>query len=183
MALKQTNKQPCAKISEKPSREAKPKHSAPCGISRLSGHVTEAAEELSAIVEVTASASDRIMGCAEAILDAECENHEDFTALVIEQVTQILETCAFQDLTGQRAARLAESLKKVEARLDRAAKGVCIAHDLPPSREETEREARRRRLILHGPQSARDAVSQDSVDALFSAEGRSQPGRRARRIR
>lgn len=183
MALERNQKQPRSKTPVKSGGMTTPDHSVSCGISRLSGHMTEAAEQLSAIVEVTASASDRIMTCAETILDAECESHEDFTALVIDQVTQILEACAFQDLTGQRAARLTESLKKVETRLARASKGVCIGQDGPASAEETEGAARRQRLILHGPQSVRDAISQDAVDAHFAADGRSRARKRTGRDR
>lgn len=184
MALEDNNKPFCAQNYQIPCSKTDPATPASCSIVHLSEHVMQAAEELGAIVEVTASASDTIISCAEAILEAETDSHDNFAALVTDQVTQILEACAFQDITGQRATRLTEKLQQMEARLARMAGRTGAAgmpDDMPePSAEEAERDARRERLILHGPQSADDAISQDTVDAMFSTEGPGQAGRRTR---
>ncbi len=127
--------------------------------------IPKAGEHLGAIVVATEEATNAIMAAAEAMLGAEGEDEATYKAIVNEKVMQIFEACSFQDLTGQRIARVIETLENIEARIGRFAAAVKGPEHGSP--EETEREKRARELLLHGPQSKGVAIGQDDVDALF----------------
>lgn len=127
----------------------------------------KAGEHLGAIVAATEEATNLIMESAEAMLEATSEDEATLKAVVNDKVMAIFEACSFQDLTGQRIARVVETLEQIEARVGRFAAAVKPGGDPDAQEPENEREKRARELLLNGPQAAAVAIGQDDIDALM----------------
>jgi chemotaxis protein CheZ len=74
--------------------------------------IPAAGQELDAIVTATESASNRFLECAEQVMDADARNPARYKAF---------KACEFQDLIGQRIAKVIDTLKQIEARVARFA--------------------------------------------------------------
>lgn len=127
-----------------------------------------AGQELDAIVSATEKATHSIMECAEAVMAHDATDVESYKAFVEDRMMIIFEACSFQDITGQRIAKVVETLRLIESRVARFAEALPVV-DGDAVVSETERAAaeRKQRLILHGPQHESDAIKQDEVDRLF----------------
>jgi chemotaxis protein CheZ len=93
------------------------------------------------------------MECAETLMAADASDPAAYKALVDEKMLLIFEACSFQDITGQRIARVVEALQHIEERVARFATAMQ-AKDLDGFLTQNERESaeRKERLLLHGPQ-------------------------------
>lgn len=137
------------------------------------GRFEEASVELDAIVQATATATGDILGAAETIQEIAWTLREQGTPdevcdLIDAKATDIYTACSFQDITGQRVAKVIETLKHIEARVSRFAAAIHAADaDGYMTEEERRREERKRRNILHGPQLDGEGVGQSDVDAMF----------------
>jgi len=127
-----------------------------------------AGEELGAIVQATEAATNTIMECAEALMGADASDPAAYKALVDEKMMVIFEACSFQDITGQRIAKVVETLQHIEERVSRFA-DVMQAKDIDGflTEHERERAERREKFLLHGPQLAGGGVDQSAVDEMF----------------
>jgi chemotaxis protein CheZ len=119
--------------------------------------------ELNAIVNGTEKATQKILAAAEAIDSTantlaaalggriERELAQDIQDLVI----QIFEACNFQDLIGQRVAKVVAALHFVEVQIARVLEEITTASSA---------------RALHGPRLEGDHghASQDAVDAMFA---------------
>lgn len=133
--------------------------------------IPRAGEELDAIVESTEQATHQIMESAETIMGADPDDHDSYVETVNEHIMKIFEACSFQDLTGQRISRVVETLTLIEDRVGRFAEAIGpVGDEDRTNEEESEREKRRRELLLHGPQNKGDAIEQNAVDALLSEQ-------------
>jgi chemotaxis protein CheZ len=132
--------------------------------------IPAAGQELDAIVKATEAASHTIMECAEAVLSGDAGDHAAFKALVDEKMLIIFEACSFQDITGQRVAKVVETLKHIEARVARLADAMRARESGGfASEEERAGAERKRKLLLHGPQSAGDdGMGQSEIDSLMA---------------
>lgn len=130
--------------------------------------IPAAGEELDAIVQATEAATHTIMEGAEAVMEADASDPAAYKALVEEKMMVIFEACSFQDITGQRIAKVVETLQHIEERVSRFAK-VVQAKDLDGflTEQERERAARKEKYLLHGPQLAGHGVDQAKVDEMF----------------
>ena len=133
-----------------------------------SGRIPEAGRELDAVVKATEDASNSSMAAAEALLGADRGDADAFGALVDEKVTEILEACAFQDITGQRIAKVVRTLSFIEEHVARLMEQLRAGDYQPSERQETAEEKRARELLLHGPQMEGDGAAQEDIDALFA---------------
>jgi chemotaxis protein CheZ len=126
-----------------------------------------AGQELDAIVKATEAASNTIMECAEAVLAGDAGDPA-FKAMVDEKMLIVFEACSFQDITGQRVAKVVETLKHIEARVARFSDALR-ARDATGFVSEEERVSaeRRERLLLSGPQLD-GADRQSEVDRLMA---------------
>jgi chemotaxis protein CheZ len=131
--------------------------------------IPSAGEELDAIVKATENATNTIMECAEALMAADASDPAAYKALVDDKMMMIFEACSFQDITGQRIAKVVETLQHIESRVARFA-DVMQAKDLDGILSETEkaRAERKEKLMLNGPQLAGEGHDQNSVDKLFA---------------
>ncbi len=131
--------------------------------------IPSAGQELGAIVQATEQATNTIMECAEAVMAADAGDPSAYKALVDEKMLVIFEACSFQDITGQRIAKVVETLQHIETRVARFA-SVMHAKDLDGFLTEHERTQaeRRQRCMLNGPQLAGQGNAQTAVDELFT---------------
>jgi chemotaxis protein CheZ len=131
--------------------------------------IPAAGEELGAIVKATEQATNTIMECAETLMGADASDPAAYKALVDEKMMVIFEACSFQDITGQRIAKVVETLQHIEQRVSRFA-DVMQAKDLDGFLNESERARaeRKEKFLLNGPQLDGEGVSQNQVDELFT---------------
>ena len=138
-------------------------------------HTARAGRELAAIVSGTEQATQSILQATEQIDQAAGtltavlkSGHEQGLAHDIQdRVVQIFEACNFQDLTGQRVAKVLASLKFVE---DHVMRLMEIWHGVEQFRPVTLGElANGERHYLDGPKLPDDLghSSQGDIDALF----------------
>lgn len=122
-------------------------------------------EELGEVVAATAGATNSIMGNAEAILAL--PESPGYRAAVEAKIYDIFEACAFQDITGQRIAKVAEAMSQLEGRLSRFSSAVKARDAAGVDEAESSRRSRNEALLLNGPQVGGPATAQDAIDALF----------------
>jgi len=131
--------------------------------------IPAAGQELGAIVKSTEQATNTIMECAEALMAADASDPAAYKALVDEKMLIIFEACSFQDITGQRIAKVVETLEHIEARIARFA-DVMREKDFEGflTEHERKRSERKEKLLLNGPQLDGQGVAQTDVDQMFS---------------
>lgn len=130
-------------------------------------HLPGAADELDAIVAHTEQATNQIFGAVEAIEAVTASIDPAAAEKITEAVTQIYEACSFQDLTGQRIAKVLRALREVQTRVG----SLLVAF----GNQEPEIDGAKRSLptdgrdggILHGPALPAAAPNQADIDALF----------------
>jgi chemotaxis protein CheZ len=130
--------------------------------------IPSAGQELGAIVKATEQATNTIMECAETLMAADASDPVAYKALVDEKMMLIFETCSFQDITGQRIAKVVETLQHIETRVARFA-DVMRAKDLQGFLNDSERTRaeRKKKLLLHGPQLDGEGNAQTEIDQLL----------------
>jgi chemotaxis protein CheZ len=134
-------------------------------------HFPAARNELAAIVQLTEAATHSIMERAEAIMSAEISDLAAYKAFVNARLIAVVEACSFQDITGQRIAKVAEMLGQIEERIARFALATR-AVDAEGLNSESEAAAivRKNQLMLNGPAAKGDANGQHDVDFLLDAK-------------
>lgn len=135
--------------------------------------IPDAGRELDAIVASTEEATHSIMEAAEAIMAADPDDHASYVGTVNDQVMEIFQACAFQDITGQRISKVVSTLNTIDHRVTKFIEHLRLKQEAleDGSAEETDEERRKRELILHGPQHKGEGVSQDEIDALLGDVG------------
>ena len=129
-----------------------------------SNRIPEVGKELSEVVLATESATNSIMGAAEAVLAAEESDEASYRQLVSDQMMVIFEACSFQDITGQRINKVVETIEVIEERINI----LCEMMDDQQRTGEvvlTESEKARQEALLTGPTS--NGVDQSAIDAMF----------------
>ena len=123
--------------------------------------IPEAIAELHEIGKLNEYSVNLIMEKTESLMD-----HDE----ALDDAMEILQACSFQDIAGQRLAKVTELLETLEERFHSLVHetGVRDSHEAM-GEEELEIERRRKEQILHGPQLTGDGVSQDDIDALMGA--------------
>lgn len=131
--------------------------------------------QLGAIIETTESATNTILKAAESIEEntaklREEEGPEKVGTLcdgISGQATEIMQACAFQDITGQRVSKIISSLEFVEERVNGMVDiwGREIIEELSAKAKDTGIDSDE--PVLEGPQLTGDGISQEEIDALF----------------
>lgn len=139
--------------------------------------MTSARGELAAIAAGTADATAAILAAVEAIearASMPCASAcAAELGMIRGQVTAVYEACTFQDIAGQRIAKLVRALGFLEERLARAATAL---NDVETAREEAAGTNARKRpngdggSLVNGPRApgAEGHVSQADIDQLFA---------------
>jgi chemotaxis protein CheZ len=131
-----------------------------------SKEVPTAADQLEAVVQATESATNVILAAAEKIEKVQGEVAAPQAAKLAEIVGEIYEACSFQDITGQRIAKVLRALRTIEERLAKMAATLDRAGTGPvaPTPDTRAGDA----ALLNGPQLAGQAMSQSDIDALLA---------------
>lgn len=125
-----------------------------------------AAVELEEIVAESSRATHGIMNAAETIEKIGAGLDKASAAIVSDAVTSIYESCAFQDITGQRIAKVIATLQSIELKvvgLARACGGEIETDAIAV------RAPKGDNALLNGPQLALNAKSQEEIDRLFES--------------
>jgi chemotaxis protein CheZ len=132
-------------------------------------HIPEAGEELGAIVKATEAATNSIMECAETVMAADPRDPAAYKELVDTQMMRVFEECSFQDITGQRIAKVVETLQQIEQRVSRFVEAMR-ARDLSGfiDAQERDRAERKTKFMLNGPAREGEGIAQAQVDQLFA---------------
>ena len=139
-------------------------------------HIPRATDELDAIVEHTAHATNEILDCCEVLENIIPRIGEDDAQALQGVTTRIYEACSFQDITGQRIGKVVTALKAIEERVAQVTErfsAVAAGHSLPasappppkPAAAASETEGRR---LANGPQLPGAGVSQADIDKLLA---------------
>jgi len=129
--------------------------------------IPEMGRELSAVVESTENATNTIMESAEAVLNADTDDVEAYKDIVSDKMMAIFEACSFQDLTGQRVNKVVETIEVIEERVNLLCGMLAENNLIADDGKLSEREQRKKDLILNGPAMAGDGVDQSDIDKLF----------------
>jgi chemotaxis protein CheZ len=122
--------------------------------------------ELEDIIGASAQAITEVLSDAERIQEISITMRSQGVAeSVCDQLdglaTHITTACAFQDLTGQRTAKVAAALRLLEARVQSLVKLW---------QAESPAQAPAKDALLNGPQREGDALEQDQIDELLSID-------------
>ncbi|RAI39511.1 protein phosphatase CheZ [Rhodoplanes roseus] len=140
--------------------------------------IPAAGQELGAIVKSTEGATNTIMECAEALMAADTSDVKAYEQLVQAKMMVIFEACSFQDITGQRIAKVVETLQNIESRVSRFASAVGptgAGTQVFATEQEKARAERAERLLLNGPQLDGQAIDQHTVDDMFASPAPAKP--------
>jgi len=148
------------------------------GVDEINGsHIPAATDELDAVIQHTAGATNTILDACEVLETLSPSLDAAASATVEAQVTRIYEACSFQDITGQRIAKVVAALKAIEQRIAEVtarfgfnagadagtgAEAPRPAAPAGPPRTEGER-------LANGPQLPGGAASQAEIDALLAS--------------
>jgi chemotaxis regulatin CheY-phosphate phosphatase CheZ len=132
--------------------------------------IMAATGELDAIVTATERATSDILNSAENILTlvARLPRTPDTATLCGEieaQATEILTTCSFQDITGQRTTKVVNTLHYLEKRVNSMIE-IWGTDGMPIVQAQEMGDTRPDAHLLNGP--SLNGVSQDDVDALLA---------------
>lgn len=134
----------------------------------------KAADELDAIVEATAEATNSIMDAVGEVEEVMGKLKGKNAEKLMNATTMIYEACGFQDITGQRITKVVGALQHIEEKVDAllTAFGDEIAKYKaanPKEEPEVVEETPADEDLLHGPQMKEEAMSQDDIDALLAS--------------
>jgi len=139
------------------------------------GPLADIRRELDEIRTATQDAAAKYLSSAEAIEKIADRPDLDFDdqAIFSQVSTDIFEASSFQDITGQRLTRISEILRRVEYLLasTKAALGDETAVDDASALSEDVEQTEHRKVeyILHGPQDAGTANTQEEIDKILAS--------------
>jgi len=128
-----------------------------------------ATDELDAIVQHTAVATNAILESCEMLDEVAAAVSGDAAARLQDAVTKIYEACSFQDITGQRITKVVTTLKTIESKVAQiiskfgANIDAAQRRDRAPAAEVVE--------LLNGPQLPSNAMDQSDIDKLLASFG------------
>jgi chemotaxis protein CheZ len=129
-------------------------------------HIPFATDELDAIVEHTATATNAILSSCETLDDVAASLTGDAAVKLQDATTQIYEACSFQDITGQRITKVVATLKTIEAKVAQIVSTFGSSErDVPAAEVADAAES----ALLNGPQHPTVAMDQSDIDKLLAS--------------
>lgn len=134
-------------------------------------HIPRATDELDAVVEHTAKATNEILDVCEGLEALQPRLPAPEGEELAAAVTRIYEACGFQDLTGQRISKVVSALKAIESRVAAVTARFSPTTDaLPPPEEAAPiTPVTEGRALANGPQLPGAASSQHEIDKLLAS--------------
>jgi chemotaxis protein CheZ len=129
-------------------------------------HIPFATDELDAIVEHTATATNAILTSCETLDGVAGSLAGEPAAKLQDATTRIYEACSFQDITGQRINKVVATLKTIEAKVTQIV-ATFGSGDRPVSLEMTADATDA--ALLNGPQHPTVAMDQSDIDKLLAS--------------
>jgi chemotaxis protein CheZ len=129
-------------------------------------NISNAKDELDAILESTAQATQIILTSAEEIQNKLLAPPESEDKQLIKQITKIFEACTFQDLSRQRTAKVLEILSIIEEHLEKIMYIFCLESISDGNIDSQNKKKIEREKLKNGPQLIQP--NQDAVDDIFS---------------
>jgi chemotaxis protein CheZ len=129
-------------------------------------HIPFATDELDAIVDHTATATNAILSSCETLDEVARSLTGEPATRLQDATTRIYEACSFQDITGQRINKVVGTLKTIEAKV------VQIVATFGKGDRETLDEfagAATDAALLNGPQHPAVAMDQSDIDKLLAS--------------
>ncbi len=128
-------------------------------------HIPSATDELDAVVEHTATATNEILDVCEVLEALQPKLAAEHGASLGDAVTRIYEACSFQDITGQRISKVVSALKAIEIRVA----AVTARFDTRHAPEPAAAPVTEGRALASGPQLPGAASSQEEIDKLLAS--------------
>jgi len=125
-----------------------------------------ATDELDAIVEHTAHATDAILESCEMLDEVSATVSGDSAAKLQAATTKIYEACSFQDITGQRITKVVTTLKSIESKV---AHIVAAFGSSGAGTRGTADSVASDADLLNGPQLPAHAMDQSDIDKLLAS--------------
>lgn len=130
--------------------------------------IPSATDELDAVVEHTATATNEILDVCDALEALQAKVAPAEAEALAAAVTRIYEACSFQDITGQRISKVVSALKLIEARVSEVtARFGGAGRALPPPAPTAP--VSEGRALANGPQLPAAASSQEEIDKLLAS--------------
>ncbi len=126
-------------------------------------HIPSATDELDAIVQHTAAATDQILETCETLDRVAGALDGELAASLQDATTRIYEACSFQDITGQRITKVVATLKTIEAKV------AHIVAVVGGSGAEASAPVSADAALLNGPQLPANAMDQSDIDRLLAS--------------
>ena len=129
-------------------------------------HIPFATDELDAIVDHTATATNAILSSCETLDEVARSLTGEPASRLQDATTRIYEACSFQDITGQRINKVVGTLKTIEAKV------VQIVATFGNGDRETPVELAGEATaaaLLNGPQHPAVAMDQSDIDKLLAS--------------
>jgi chemotaxis protein CheZ len=124
-----------------------------------------ATDELDAIVDHTATATNAILSSCETLDDVAGALSGESASKLQDATTRIYEACSFQDITGQRITKVVATLKAIEAKVSQ----IVATFGGDPQQAPIERPAMSgEAALLNGPQHPAVAMDQSDIDKLLA---------------
>jgi chemotaxis protein CheZ len=129
-------------------------------------HIPFATDELDAIVEHTATATNAILTSCETLDNVASSLSGEPAAKLQDATTRIYEACSFQDITGQRITKVVATLKTIEEKVAQIVATFGAGSTAADGEAEVEvGEA----ALLNGPQHPTVAMDQSDIDRLLAS--------------
>ena len=126
-----------------------------------------ATDELDAIVQHTAAATNAILESCEMMEEVAALVTGDPTNKLQSAITKIYEACSFQDITGQRITKVVLTLKAIEDKVAQIIKTFGVQS--PPLDTPMPVPANTEVDLLNGPQLPSNAMDQSDIDKLLAS--------------
>jgi chemotaxis protein CheZ len=129
-------------------------------------HIPFATDELDAIVNHTATATNVILSSCETLDSVAGSLTGEAATKLQDATTRIYEACSFQDITGQRITKVVATLKTIEAKVGQIVAtfgggGSAVPIELAILPTEA--------ALLNGPQHPTVAMDQSDIDKLLAS--------------
>jgi chemotaxis protein CheZ len=129
-------------------------------------HIPFATDELDAIVEHTASATNAILNSCEILDEVAGSLSGEMASKLQDATTRIYEACSFQDITGQRITKVVTTLKAIEVKVAHIV-ATFGSSETPAPAEIVAAESDA--ALLNGPQLPTVAMDQSDIDKLLAS--------------
>jgi chemotaxis protein CheZ len=133
-------------------------------------HIPCATDELDAVVEHTANATNEILDVCEGLEAMQGRLPAAEADALGTAVTRIYEACGFQDITGQRISKVVSALKAIESRVANVTARFGTGEAPPPPEQDAPAAGvTEGRALANGPQMPGSGTSQEEIDKLLAS--------------